>query len=250
MQQPRLAGLRVLVTRPEGDSADAWGAALARAGARPVAYPTIALVPPASWQPLDDALGRLARYDWLVFTSQAAVAFVAGRLPGRRFPTPLSPRIAVVGSSTAQAVVAHGGSVALLPTDQRQEGLVDAFARLGAGQSVLLPVADGARPLLGDTLRARGYLVDAPTAYRTVAVKTLPPPPPFDVATFASPSSLRAFLAGPGHEALTGKTVAVIGPTTAAQAVAAGLRPVVAPRPSVEALISAIESSHPSQGDP
>lgn len=250
MQQPRLAGLRVLVTRPDGQAAAAWAAAFALAGARPVAYPTIALVPPASWQPLDDALGRLDRYDWLVFTSQTAVAFVAARLPGGRLPSPMRARIAVVGASTARAVAAHGGNVALVPTDERQEGLVEEFPRLGVRQSVLLPVADAARPLLGEELRSRGYVVDAPTAYRTMAVTPLAPPPPFDVATFASPSALRSFLAGPGVQALMGKTVAVIGPTTAAEAVAAGLHPVVALEASVEALVSAIENCHPSQGDP
>jgi uroporphyrinogen-III synthase len=250
MQQPPLAGLRILLTRPAGEGADTWAAAFALAGARPIPYPMVTRVPPSSWQALDDALARLDRYDWLVFTSQSAVAFVVRRLPGARFPCPMRTQIAVVGASTARAVAAHGGSVALVPSDPRQEGLLDALPRVGAGQRVLLPLADGARPLLADTLRQRGFLVDALTAYRTVAVATMPRVPAFDVAVFASPSAVRAFLAGPGPAALAGKTVAVVGPTTAAEAVAHGLRAVVAEQPSVEALISAIAHCHPSQGDP
>ena len=122
-----LAGLRVLVTRPEGDGAEEWSATLAEAGAVPVPYPTVSIAPPATWQPLDDALARLASYAWIVFTSQTAVAFVRQRLPDRRFPLGISTKIAAVGAATAAAIEAGGGVVALLPDDSRQEGLMHAL---------------------------------------------------------------------------------------------------------------------------
>lgn len=234
-----LVGVRVLLTRPEGDAAQAWTVAFANAGAVVVAYPTIIAVPPPSWDELDAALADLDAYDWLIFTSQSAVAFVVARLPGRCFPAALRTRIAAVGPTTAAAVATHGGRVGLVPDVRRQEGLVEAVPA-GAGARILLPMAAGARALLVDQLRARGCRVDVVTAYETRAHGALPPPPPFDVATFASPSALRAFLAGPGKQALGGKTVAVIGPTTAAEARARGIEPVVAESPSADALIRAI----------
>src|SRR5882757_719519 len=56
-----LAGLRVLVTRPLEHSAG-WMRAFAAAGAVAIPYPTVDVVPPSSWQPLDEALARLGEY--------------------------------------------------------------------------------------------------------------------------------------------------------------------------------------------
>lgn len=249
MPSPSLSGLRVLLTRPEGDGLEEWAVAFREAGALPVRYPTTVAVPPPSTHEIDAALAALDRYDWLVFTSQTAVHFVADRLPERRFPAPLAPRIATVGAKTAEAVEARGGSVARRPVFSRQEGLVEALSDLPPGTHVLLPMAAGGRLLLSSALRARGCVVDVVTAYETRAREDLPPPPPFDVATFASPSALRAFLHGSGRLALTGKTIAVIGASTAEEAVSHGLGVVVAESPSVQQVIRAIADARPAKGD-
>lgn len=249
MSSVSLAGLRVLLTRPEGDGADDWTAAFASAGAVPIAYPTIAAVAPESWDEADAALARLRDYDWLVVTSQTAVGFLVGRLPGRRFPAPFSVRLAAVGAKTAHAVEQAGGRVARVAADPRQEGLVQALADLSPGTRVLLPMAAEGRPLLAESLRAQGCVVDVLVVYRTQAKRDLPPPPPFDVATFASPSALRAFIAGPGKPVLAGKAIAVIGPTTAAAAAAEGLDACVAKAPSAAGLIRAIADAGLAKGD-
>ncbi len=243
-----LAGLRVLVTRPEGEGAEEWAVALAAAGAVPIRYPTIAIAPPASWRPLDAALDRLGSYRWLIFTSQTTVAFVLTRLPGRQFPAAAGPRIAAVGPATARAIEAAGGMVGLLPEDHRQEGLIRAFAAVPAKTPVLLPIAEDARTLLAEGLRSQGCVVDVVTAYRTLARLDLPALPAFDVATFASPSALRAFVARAGSASLAGRGVAVIGVTTAAEAAASGIQAVVAESSHIEALVSAIAKSRSPQG--
>jgi uroporphyrinogen-III synthase len=243
-----LAGLRVLVTRPEGDGAEDWCAALADAGALPIPYPTITFGAPPSWQPLDEALAKLARYDWAIFTSQTAVTFVLGRLPGHRFPPGVQPRIAVIGPATARVVEAAGGVVTVRPDDSRQEGLARALASVEPGSHLLFPAAEGARTLLAESLRRRGCAVDVVVAYRTLPRPNLPTLPAFDVATFASPSALRAYLAHVGAASLGGKGVVVIGPTTAKEASAYGIQVVVAEQPGSDSLISAIATSSPSQG--
>lgn len=240
MPQVTLAGLRILLTRPQSEGADDWALAFAAAGAEPVPYPTIAIVPPTSWRDLDEALAGIARYDWVVFTSQTAVSFVLGRLPGQRFPATLHAKLAAIGPTTAQAIERGGGRVVILPEDSRQEGLVEALRSVTAGSRLLLPVAAGARILLAESLRSRGCVVDTVTVYRAMSRVDLAPPPVFDVATFASPSALRAYLAHAGRESLAGKIVAVIGPTTAKEASASGLLPLVAETPDVHALILAI----------
>jgi uroporphyrinogen III methyltransferase / synthase len=248
MSRASLAGLRVLLTRPEGEGADEWAAAFVHVGAVPIAYPTIAILPPESWQPVDEAAANLDTYDWMVFTSQTAVRFFASRLPTGQFASALRTKIAAVGKSTAQSIERLGGRVTLVAEDSRQEGLVELLSLLPPGTHLLLPLAAAGRALLAHSLRSGGFTVDVVTVYRTEAKPDLPIPPEFDVAVFASPSALQAYVKGLGTSHLAGKTIAVIGPTTAKEAETQGLRVVMADAPGVEALILAISQSRPNQG--
>lgn len=239
-----LAGLRVLVTRPVEHSA-AWAAALAAAGATVLPYPTVEVVPPPSWEPLDDAFARIAEYHWLVFTSAAAARFALRRVAAEAAAALAAadrPRVAAVGPETARALEEHGLRVAVIPEDQRQEGLVDALGTLPPGTRVLFPRAIGGRDELRNALLARGCVVDVVPASQTVPRRDLPVPPPFDVASFASPSALRAFVATHGLPPLERAIVAVIGPTTAAAARALGLHPITADAPTADALVRVIAS--------
>jgi uroporphyrinogen-III synthase len=193
-------------------------------------------------------MARLKSYDWMVFTSQTAVDFFGNRLPTGQFPAGMRPKIAAVGRRTALAIQLRGARVALVATDSRQEGLVEALRDLPPGARILCPLAASGRPLLVQSLRARGCIVDVVTVYRIEPRTNLPAPPEFDVATFASPSALRAFVKGLGPQALAEKAVAVIGPTTAEEAKLSGLITVVAETPDVDALILAIAQSRSNQG--
>lgn len=244
-----LDGLRVLVTRPGCHPTDKWGMALAKAGATVLAYPTIQVVPPPSWCPLDQALEQLSRYHWVVFTSASAVRFTLSRLPGGHLPSE-NLRVAAVGSQTARTLQEIGAHVDLVPADQRQEGLTAAFRILGPGNSVLFPRALEGQDTLVESLRRQGCQVEVVAAYQTMPVEPLPAPPAFDIAIFASPSALRSLVRQHGASVIADKTIAVIGPTTAAEALRHGLSPVVAAQPNIDALISAILRERLSQGGP
>jgi uroporphyrinogen III methyltransferase/synthase len=238
-----LAGWRVLVTRPRGQAA-ALGQALEEAGAEAVIFPTIALGPPPTWLPFDAAVARLSTYGWIVFTSPSAVRFAVDRAPDLPAQLALAgaPRVAAVGSETAKALAQHAVD-AVVPTDQRQEGLVQTLGSLSPGTRVLFPQALGGRETLRQALESQGVSVDVVPVSETVALP-FPEgtrPPAFDVATFASPSALRAFVDAFGAASLAGAVVAVIGRTTEAAARAAGVTVnIVAPTPSVAALVSAL----------
>lgn len=242
-----LAGWRVLVTRP-AEQAAPLANALRDEGAEPVLYPTIEVGPPPSWTAFDAAAGgALSTYSFIVFTSPSAARFAVGRRVGlvRELAAPGAPVVAAVGSETARALTAQGIAVKVVPEDQRQEGLVAAFASVPAGARILFPQAVGGRELLAEALAARGVMVDVVAVSQTVPLPLAASPPPFEVATFASPSALKAFVAGPGAgaRALAGKIVAVIGPTTQTAARAAGIAVDVIPAtPSVPALVAALVS--------
>jgi uroporphyrinogen III methyltransferase / synthase len=63
MSPPPFEGLRVLLTRPSADQSDRWATVLSAAGAVVVPYPTIQILPPPSWEPLDQALRRLDDFE-------------------------------------------------------------------------------------------------------------------------------------------------------------------------------------------
>jgi len=244
----------VLVTRPEGDAAGPFAEALAAAGATPVLYPTIVVAPPPSWQPLDDAVdrARAGDYGWAIFTSPSAVGFTLGRMAARgpAAQALAGVRLCAVGTETERALRSAGLDVALVPPadQQRQEGLLEALLAAlpppgdgGAGARILFPQALGGRELVRDELGRRGYAVDVVPVSQTIARDLTEPPPAFDVATFASPSALRAFVERRGAERLAEARVAVIGPTTAAAAAALGVRvDAMPPNPSVPALVQSL----------
>ena len=126
-------------------------------------------------------------------------------------------------------------------------GLAEALAFVDvSGARILLPVSDRSPAAIGETLRKRGAAVDVVIAYRTVVAEAAGPDlraaldGGIDAVTFASPSAVEAFvrLRGVPQDV----PAVVIGPTTAAAAVAAGLQVAEAAEPeTAEGLVEAVE---------
>jgi uroporphyrinogen III methyltransferase / synthase len=176
-----LAGLCVMVTRPEVEeslfggadsphpdplpagegtmraSADPLAERLRDLGAEVIVQPAIRISPPADWRPVDDALGRLDEYDWLVFSSANGVRAVVerwraatkgtgtfcaqhpegGHHPkdgrGKRCLSPFPLRIAAMGPGTADELARAGLRADLVPQQFRAESLAEALVNAEKG---------------------------------------------------------------------------------------------------------------------
>ena len=233
-----LAGRRVLLVRPadEGRFEDRLLGALRAAGARAVDVASTRFAPSADEAALARARAELSAggvWDWAVFTSPRAVTALA----------PVGPvtaaALAHAGQATELALEAGGAaalSLALAP-------------RLRSGARVLLPMGNLAAAELEEVLAATGALPRRLEAYRTV-------PRPLsaaDLAALREPSDAIVFTSGSGADSLLaglrdrGRTlpaaalIACLGPRTASDLAALGLRvDVVSPAPGGAALVAAL----------
>jgi len=233
-----LDGARVVITRPER-GAEALATSLERCGARILRMPVIAIADPSSWEGLDRALERLGAgaYEWVVFASVNGVERVLRRRSDAA-EVLRRTRVAAVGPATAAELRREGVDPDLVPSRHAIASLVEALGD-GPGRILFPRVERG--PALPPAFRTRGWSVDEVPAYRNApaprgAMHALVERGEFDVIVFASPSAIEAFVSTVAWEPLglrpgegAHRTVACIGPTTAARATARGLRVDVVP---------------------
>lgn len=238
-----LFGKRIVLTRPR-EQAREFSQLLAAYGAEPVEVPTIQIVPPATWQEIDEAVTRLTTYQWLIFTSVNGVRPFMERLhaAGKDARALANLRLCAIGPRTAQELGTHGLTPDIVPTEFQAEGIIAALTGVGIrGNRILIPRAEVAREILPEQLRELGAVVDVIPVYRTIA-------PAVDVAsltqqfhdrrmavvTFTSSSTVRNFVEVFGGRdvvipLLAGVVVACIGPITAGTAKEYGLTVAVMP---------------------
>ncbi len=158
-----LAGLGILITRP-ARQAGGFAQKVGALGGTPVIFPAIAILPPADVAPLVRAQAALTGYDFAIFISANAVEY--GAPDPRQWPARL---VAFApGPGTAEALAAVGIGGARIPaTTFDSEGLLALPELSGVrGKRILIFRGDGGREHLGETLRARGALVDYVACYR------------------------------------------------------------------------------------
>jgi len=250
-----LFGKRVVLTRARGQARE-FSQLLAAFGAEPIEVPTIQIVPPASWQAIDDAVTRLSAYQWLIFTSVNGVRPFMDRLhsAGKDARALANLRLCAIGPRTAQELETHGLTPDVVPAEFQAEGVIAALTQVGIrGSRILIPRAEVAREILPEQLRELGATVEVIPVYRTIA-------PALDVAsltqqfhdgrvaavTFTSSSTVRNFMELFGGRDkvipfLSRVVVACIGPITASTAREYGLTVTVMPEENtVPALADAI----------
>jgi uroporphyrinogen-III synthase len=234
-----LEGVRVVVTRPRSQAAGLV-TALEAEGATVIPLPTIDTVDPPSWADLDLAIRKLSEglFGWVIFTSVNAVERFFARLEvsgldARAFAR---SRIATVGAATTAALRHHGLRADLVPETFTGADLARALGR-GPGR-VLIPRSAHAPREMIDILGSSGWIPEVVHAYVTVPARGDSPEAAavrsgaFDVVTFTSGSSARAFagiVAPPRSLGLAlgdepTRKVVCIGPRTAEVAINEGFR--------------------------
>ena len=233
-KQP-LFGKGIVITRPKEQSEE-FAQLLRHQGARVIFFPTIKIVPTAAGQKLDQAIGSIEAYQWLIFTSAngAKIFFQRFSELDRDIRDLKGVRICTIGPATAAVVEERGIKVDLVPESFVAEGVVVAFQNIGiSGQRVLLPRAEVARDVIPEGLAQLGAQVDVVNVYRTVSsgvecggLKELISRGDVDVLTFTSPSIFKNFreIMGADFHLPAGIRIACIGPVTAAAVRKAGLK--------------------------
>lgn len=238
-----LEGRTILVTRPLEQAAELVRA-LERRGARVIPAPAIELVPSRS-AALRRAMRELAegRFAWVTLTSPRTVEVLAQHLR----PHEVRAKVAVIGEGTAEAFRRFARREAdLVPRTYTTLGLARAFPR-GSGR-VLCPRADIAPEGLEEALARKGWSPERVEAYRTRLARSLPRQArdalrrgEVDAITFTSASTVRGFVHALGAARGNPKVVC-IGPVTAREARAHGLRVSAVARPhTMEGLVAALE---------
>jgi len=254
-----LAGRTIVVTRSREQASDLTRR-LRALGASVIEIPAIAIVPPLSYDPLDQALRTVHTYDWLIVTS----ANTARVLEERRLALGLTferlPRTVAVGRATAAALEQFGLRVDLVPMPAVAESIAAALQDKVAGQRVLLARAEVARDVLPEALEAAGAQVTIVAAYRTVLAEgsaelvstvfgshtNVSSARHIDALTFTSSSTVKnlfALLQSAGLLWPAGCRVFSIGPVTSGTLREYGIEPTSeATQHDVEGLVAAVLS--------
>ncbi|MCD4825698.1 MAG: uroporphyrinogen-III C-methyltransferase [Phycisphaerae bacterium] len=248
-----LKGQTVLITRTRRQ-ASRLAEKLAERGAAVIQAPAIEIAPLESFADVDDALGRLGKFDWIAFTSPNGVVALIDRareigLDCRVFA---GTKIAAVGTATAEALSRRGIEPDLMGDDFTTESLGKALIATGIdnGDSILLVRSDIATPQLPEMLTAAGAKVEQLAAYRTIQPAGLPDDAlaairagKIDWITFTSTSTVENFLRLAGGIDLAAVKLAAIGPVTADALKQHDLTPAVIAEPhTIDALAAAIEA--------
>ncbi|MEO0866958.1 MAG: uroporphyrinogen-III C-methyltransferase [Cyanobacteria bacterium J06642_11] len=220
----------ILVTRAAGQSS-AFTRLLTDQGATVIDMPALEIRPPSSWGPMDQALGNLPQFDWLILTSANAVNWFLDRLieQGGDMRQLAQLKVAVVGKKTARILRDRGLQADFVPTNYVADALVESFPEPLAGLKVLFPrVETGGRDVLVREFSNQGAQVSEVAAYESGCPESMPAATTevlrqgrVDAVTFASSKTVQHFkqlmmgeFGEPWLEQLAGVAIASIGPQT------------------------------------
>ncbi len=232
-----LFGKRIIITRARKQASDLVKM-LSDLGADCIESPSIKVIEPSDYTPMDNAIENLTKYDWIVFTSVNGVEYFFDRLFSKGYDVRKlhTMKTACIGPATAEKLRGFGLKSDIIPKNYRAESVVDAFQNEAVkDKNILIPRAEQARPVLPVELKKMGAIVDEVVAYRTIEVTENAEvlidqlrSGSVDAVTFTSSSTVKNFVAVLPEAEITdimkNVKVACIGPITADTAKELGIK--------------------------
>lgn len=161
-----LAGRSIVVTRPAAQARQLAGL-IRKAGGIPVLFPVLEILDSGDLRPLHALIDRLEEFDLAIFISPSAVNKAMNLIAARR-KLPPGLRIAAIGRGSARELKHFGVGEVIAPARKFDSEALLELPELAevAGKRVVIFRGDGGRELLGDTLVARGAVLEYAECYR------------------------------------------------------------------------------------
>jgi uroporphyrinogen-III synthase len=176
MTDQPLRGKNIVVTRP-AHQAQGLASLISAAGGDAILFPVIEIRDVEDPRALHAVIDRLHEFDLAVFISPNAVAKALTAITARR-ALPRQLAVAAIGPGSVKALARFGVDEVIAPAGRfDSEALLELpqLARL-RGKRVVVFRGEGGRELLGDSLQARGALVEYAQCYRREKPETDPAP--------------------------------------------------------------------------
>jgi uroporphyrinogen-III synthase len=247
MRGPSLKGKSIVVTRP-AHQAQALARLITGAGGRAVLFPAIEIRDIEDLGPFSRLIDRLDEFDLAVFVSPNAVERAMSLISARR-KLPRRLQVATVGGGSVRALERFGATDVIAPQGRFDS---EALAELPAlttmsGRRVVIFRGAGGREALGETLRARGAMVEYAECYRRVRPELDAAPlleawtrKGVDAITVTSSEGLRNFadmIGASGRERLIATPLFVPHPRIAEAAHGLAVRKVIVTGPGDEGML-------------
>jgi len=195
---------RTIMTVGSRGQADALVESLTECGATTIDFPVVDFAPPAEQGQLDEKLAAVGKYDWIIFNSGAAAAFLLDRLwdLGRDVRILKNVNIAAAGRITSEVLRQYGLKADLLFDEFTVKGVSAAFSSFTlTGKKMLIPFAGSMEEDVTLKLSQRGAEVTTVTAYAEVRldvdvvhIQRLLKEKKISAIVFTDPSAVHAFV--------------------------------------------------------
>ena len=168
---------KIIITRAQEQSSEAHKI-FKKNGAEVFDLPSLIIGPPDDWTPLDDALKKIYRFDWIIFSSANGVRNVEERI--KQMDLSLSEisktiKIAAVGKKTASLLSDMDASINFVPPRFVADSLFEHFPQNQKGLKLLIPrVQTGGRAILSDSFKLKGAVVTEVAAYESSCPLVIP----------------------------------------------------------------------------
>ncbi len=193
----------ILVTRA-ADQSSKFSELLLEKGAKVVEMPALEITAPSSWEKLDQAIEKIAEFNWLILTSANGVEYFFERIKelGKDIRILGNIKIAVVGKKTAATLEKYHLKPDFIPPNFVADSLIQHFPDNLANLKILFPrVESGGRDVLVKELTQTGAKIVEVPAYQSGCPQKLDPQileqfqkNKLDIVTFASSKTVQNFV--------------------------------------------------------